>query len=267
MTGPRSDRWVSGDAYDAYVGRWSRLVAVEFLHWLAVPPRSDWIDVGSGTGAIVAAIVEGFDPTSVVGIEPSQPFRAHARATITDPRASFAPGNAADTGLPTGSVDAVVSGLVLNFVPDLDAALAEAHRVVRPGGLVAGYVWDYAEGMQLMRQFWLTAVALRPEAAPFAESIRFPMAAPGPLSAAFAAAGLVDIEVRGIDIPTAFVSFDDLWLPFAGGTGPAPAYLDSLDAADTVAFRDALRSALPTQPDGSIPLTARAWAVRGTRPR
>jgi SAM-dependent methyltransferase len=264
---PGGDRWSSGDAYEAYVGRWSRQVAVEFIDWLAVAPGQRWLDVGSGTGALTQTVLARRDPRSVVGVDPSETFVAHARASVVDPRARFTIGSAAATGLPDASVDVVVSGLVFNFVPDLAAALEEARRVVAHGGLIAAYVWDYAEGMQFMRRFWDAAVALDTTAEPLDEGRRFQNTAPEPLKAAFGDAGLVDVEVRPIVVPTVFADFDDLWRPFLGGTGTAPAYLATLSGPARDALRDRLRASLAPGLDGSVHLTARAWAARGRRPR
>jgi SAM-dependent methyltransferase len=260
------DRWSSGSDYESYIGRWSRLVAPLFLAWLDVPPGRRWLDVGCGTGALTAAILAGCDPSSVAGVDPSEEFVAHARETLVDPRVTFGMGDATTTGLADGDVDVVVSGLVLIFVPDLAAALAEAQRVLSPGGLVAGYVWDYAEGMQFLRRFWDAAAALDPAAGRLDEADRFPIAAPGPLASAFSAAGLEDVAVRPIEVPTVFDDFDDLWTPFLGGAGPAPGYVRSLSAPAREALRDRLRAAVAPDPEGPIRLTARAWAVRGRRP-
>jgi len=260
------DPWSSGSAYDAFMGRWSRLVARRFLDWLDPAPDRRWLDIGCGTGVLSTAILECCAPESLIGVDPSEAFVAHARATTDDPRATFVPGSADATGLDDGSVDVVVSGLVLNFVPDLGGALGEALRVARPGGTVAGYVWDYADGMQLLRGFWDAAVALDPEARALDEGARFPVAAPEPLGEAFRAAGLTAVEVRAIEVPTVFADFDDLWNPFLRGTGPAPGYVASLTGAARTSLRDRLRQSLVHDTDGSIALAARAWAVRGERP-
>jgi len=260
------DRWTGGDDYDAYIGRWSRPVAVAFVNWLAVNAGRDWVDVGCGTGALSAAILAGAAPASVVGIDPSADFVNAAAARVDDRRGRFVVGAAAAVPLESAAADVVVSGLVLNFVPDLDVALAEMLRVTRAGGIVAGYVWDYAGGMELIRRFWDAAVELDPAARDLDEGIRFPICAPGPLQTAFESAGLAGVEVRPIDVATVFRDFDDYWTPFLSGVGPAPGYAAALETARRAALRDRLDATLPREQDGRIALTARAWAVQGWRP-
>jgi len=173
-------------------------------------------------------------------------------------------GSATAIPLDDAAVDVVVSGLVLNFVPDQRAALAEMSRVAVKGGTVAAYVWDYAGKMELIRFFWDAAVELDPDAAEMDEGARFPSCRPEALAAQFAEAALTEVEMAAIDIPTRFADFDDYWRPFLGGQGPAPAYAMSLDEAKRARLRDRIRARIPVEADGSISLTARAWAVRGS---
>jgi SAM-dependent methyltransferase len=259
------DIWAMGAAYEAYVGRWSRVVAREFVRWLRVPGRRRWLDVGCGAGALVGAIVEDADPDAVLGVDRSEAFVRHARAIAIRARVAFEVGDARSLPVADGRFDAVVSGLVLNFVPEPARMLAEMARASRPGRTVALYVWDYAGGMELMRHFWNAATALDPAAASLDEAARFPICAPEPLRALFDGAGLASVATKAIDVPTVFRDFDDYWAPFLGGQGPAPGYAMSLPEERLIAVRERIRSTLPTAPDGSIRLTARAWAVRGTR--
>jgi SAM-dependent methyltransferase len=260
-----ADVWAAGDRYEPYVGRWSRLVARVFLDWLAVPAGQDWLDVGCGTGALTQTLVDHARPHSVRGVDPSPGFLEHARARVRGERVRFDVGDAQALPVETASVDAAVSGLVLNFVPQPPRAAAELARVVRPGGVVAAYVWDYAGRMELMRYFWDAAAALNPAAAALDEGRRFPLCQADALGALLTQAGLRDVETRAIDVPTHFRDFDDYWSPFLGGQGPAPGYAMSLDGARRDALRDHLRARLPIEPDGTIDLIARAWAVRGRR--
>ena len=257
------DRWQDGAAYEGFIGRWSRSVAAGFVPWLGLGTGLEWLDVGCGTGVLTRVVLRLAAPSRVTGIDPSGPFLEAARDATDDPRATFVEGAGGALPLSSGSVDAVVSGLVLNFIPEPEAAIADMRRVARPGGTIAAYVWDYAREMQLLRRFWDAAVALDPGAAAVAEGQRFPIARPEALEAAFVDAGLRSVEVTGITVPTVFADFDDYWRPLTSNTGPAPAYAASLPAAARAALRDRLDRTLPRAPDGTIPLRARAWAVRG----
>jgi len=258
-----SDTWERGSPYEQYVGRWSRCVAPPFLEWLNVPAGRRWLDVGCGTGALCAAIVDRCVPASVTGVEPSEGFLNTARVNLAG-RAAFHQGGATAIPLGDASVDVVVSGLVLNFVPDPRAALAEMARVTDKGGTIAAYVWDYAGKMELMRFFWDAAAALDPDAVKMDEGVRFPLCRPDALEKLFAGTGLQGVAVKSIDITTPFRNFDEYWQPFLGGQGPAPAYAMSLDETARARLRDHIRERLPIEADGSILLTARAWAARAS---
>jgi SAM-dependent methyltransferase len=261
----RTATWDSGDAYEPYVGRWSRLVAREFLGWLAVPPGARWLDVGCGTGALAQTILALTAPSEVVGIDPSPAYVAFARDRTNDLRAKFEVEDAQALREASATFDAVVAGLVLNFVPEPEKALSEMARVARPGGTVAAYVWDYAEGMQLMRYFWDAAAALDPRVRELDESLRFTLCKPEQLTNLFRTTGLEKVEARAVNVPTVFRDFDDYWSPFLGGQGPAPSYAMSLSEERRAALRERIRTSLPTGSRGEYRLIARAWAVRGVR--
>jgi len=258
---PVSDTWERGSPYERYIGRWSRQVAPQFLSWLGIAPGRRWLDVGCGTGALCAAIVDACAPSSVSGVEPSAGFRALAAKSLGD-RVALHDGSAASVPLGDRSVDVTVSGLVLNFVPDLPAALAEMRRVTSPGGTIAAYVWDYAGRMELIRWFWDMASELDPKAAELHEGVRFPLCNPDALMAEFRKAGLREPKTVPIDVPTDFASFDDYWSPFLGGQGPAPAYAMALPEEARNRLRERLLARMPVASDGSLGLIARAWAIR-----
>jgi SAM-dependent methyltransferase len=257
--------WAKGEAYEPYVGRWSRLVAWEFLHWLKLAPDGRWLDVGCGTGALSQTILETASPREVTGIDPSEDFIAYAAIKIPDPRVRFKTGDACRLPFETETFDTVVSGLVLNFVPDIAKAAAEMSRVTKAGGTVAAYVWDYAGQMQLMRHFWDAAVKLDSSARELDEGKRFPICNPAALSEVFQKTDLKGVKTKAIDVPTHFRNFDDFWQPFLGGQGPAPTYAMSLTEEKRTALRENIRARLHIQSDGSIHLIARAWAIKGIR--
>ncbi|WP_219825299.1 class I SAM-dependent methyltransferase [Nonomuraea typhae] len=256
--------WAAGAAYEAFMGRWAGRMASVFVPGLGVPAGGRWLDVGCGTGALTAAVLSLADPREVTGIDPSAGFLAHARARVAGPRVTFCTGDAGALPYPGAWFDAVVSGLVLNFLPDPARAAAELARVAAPGGVVAAYVWDYADGMAMLRHFWDAAATLDPAAAALDEGARFPLCRPEPLRALWAGAGLTGVRTEPIVVPMEFTGFDDFWTPFLGGQGPAPGYVASLPGDHRAALRDLLRERLPASP---FSLTARAWAVYGRQGR
>jgi SAM-dependent methyltransferase len=258
--------WGSGNAYERYMGRWSRRIAPLFLDWLSVPPGARWADVGCGTGALSSIVLARCNPRSVVGIEPSEAFIEIARAEIIDSRFECRLGTGEALPLEDAEFSVAVSGLVLNFVTGKSKALAEMRRVVKRGGRVALYVWDYAGHMQIMRHFFDAAVELDPGAREFDDGVQAPICRPGPLTTVFEEAGLTDIEVQNLDIPAPFENFDDYWAPFMGGTGSAPRYCASLAPDARARLREDLRSRLPTGPDGEILMAVRAWAIKSRNP-
>ena len=266
MSESARENWTSGSAYEGYVGRWSRRVAAEFIDWLAVDRGLEWADVGCGTGAMTGCILKQADPVSVRALDKADAYLAEARDELADARVQFELGDACALPWPDGVVDIAVSGLVLNFVADADAMASGMRRITRPGGKVGIYVWDYADGMQMMRNFWDVAIGQVPADAGLDQAERFPLCQPAPLRALFERAGLESIAVRGIEILTVFQDFGDYWRPFLGRQGAAPTYLASLADATQAAIRDALQARLAPEPDGSIRMMARAWAVQGTVP-
>jgi SAM-dependent methyltransferase len=227
-----------------------------------MPPRLAWIDVGCGTGALSHAVLAQCAPRLFAGVDRSPGYLSAARRAA-GAEGRFLVADARELPFAGARFDVAVSGLVLNFVPDPPRMVAEMARLLRPGGRLALYVWDYAGHMELMRYFWDAAVELDPAVAELDEGRRFPICQPNPLRQVFQDCGLDNVEVRAIDVPTIFSDFDDYWAPFLGGQGPAPGYAVSLSEAQRAELRARIRSRLPRAADGSISLTARAWAVRG----
>ena len=263
-TSAKFDSWAAGDAYEHYMGRWSRQIARDFLDWLAPSPDADWIDVGCGTGALSATILDHCRPKSVLGVDPSDGFVAFARENSADDRARFAVGGAENLPAETGMFDIATSGLAVNFFPDTTAGLQEMMRVVRPGGTVCFYVWDYpGGGMGFISTFWKAAASINENAASLDEAARFPQCTPDGLTELCRAAGL-QCDVAPIQRDTRFSDFEAFWDPFTRGAGPAPGYLAKLAPKHQAELKGRLKTDLG---ENEIVLPARAWAVKATNTR
>ncbi|MCO6449666.1 MAG: methyltransferase domain-containing protein [Caldilineales bacterium] len=257
-----NDPWESADPYEQFMGRWSRRMAARFLDWLEASPGGRWIDVGCGTGALSLSILRSAEPAEILAVDASEAFIATAQHLHQHSGLRFAVADARNLPERDDYFDVAVSGIALNFIPEPLKALAEMKRVTRSGGAIAIYVWDYADRMQMLRYFWDAAVSLDSAAEDLDEGSRFPLCQPAALRALFQEAGLENIVVDGIEIPTQFRDFNDYWLPFLGGQGPAPGYVMSLSSEHRSRLEQRLRETLPVQNDGAISLVARAWTVK-----
>lgn len=258
------ETWTEGTAYDRFMGRWSERVAVEFVTWLEVPYRSRWLDVGCGTGRLTRVIGTTVVPTFVVGVDPSRGYATTAQDLFGGLRVRSLIGDGRALPITDDHFDAAVSGLVINFVSDPERMVREQARVVRPGGTVGWYVWDSTERMEFLQYFWDAAIDLDPTATDLYERIRFSEHQSEELRSVAETVGLGSVQVRSIDVQTRFDSFADYWKPFLGAQGPSPTYVAGLSDGQRRQLRDRLRSTLPIGATGSIDLSARAWAVKGT---
>ncbi len=255
----------SAESYEGYVGRWSRLVAREFVAWLDAAPGQTWLDVGAGTGVLTQVILEVASPSKIVAIDLSQEYVEFARQRIHDSRVVFSVGDAATLSVEAPEFDVAASGLVLNFVPAPEQVVSRMMQAVVRDGTVAAYVWDYGGRMEMMRHFWDAAAKVDPTASEMDAGQRFTICKPDNLRALFQSAGASAVEVVPIDVPTRFKDFDDYWLPFLGAQGSVSKYLRGLDDATRNALRSQLQRQLPADDDGGFTLVARAWAVKGTK--
>ena len=258
------DSWSVGSIYEDFMGRWSRRLATQFVTWLGIPAGVHWLDVGCGTGSLTNAICSYADPASVVGCDPAESFIEFARGRCRDGRISFVTAGVERLPRRAGGYGSVSSLLALNFFPDPEAAVQEMRTMASPQATVSACVWDYSDRMEILRHFWSAAAAVDPAARALDEGNRFPLCHPDALTKLFRSGGLVDISCETIEIPTIFANFRDYWQPFLGGTGPAPSYVASLDTKRREILSRKLEDTLPRGADGTIALTALAWAVRGT---
>jgi SAM-dependent methyltransferase len=256
-----------GEAYERFMGRWSRQLARVFVDFAGVADGETMLDVGSGTGALTAAIAAAAPSSRITGIDPAPAYVDFARSRGPGPLVEFEVGDAQQLRFPDASFDRTLSMLILNFVPDHSRALDEMIRVTRPGGVVAGAVWDYGGGMEMLRTFWDEAIALGPDYDSRDER-HMRLCRPGELAALFSGHGLQEVVGRALTIATTFSSFDDYWSPFCEKQGPSGAFVAALSDSDRERLRRRVRARLlGDRPDRPIELRARAWGVRGRRGR
>jgi ubiquinone/menaquinone biosynthesis C-methylase UbiE len=249
------------EVYDRFVGRYSPELARAMCDAARVRAGQRALDVGCGSGALVAALADILGAENVAGIDPSEPFAEAARAKVPGTRIEV--GSAESLPFSDGEFDVTLSQLVVNFLTDPEQGLREMSRVTRPGGTVAGCVWDYGGEMTMLRTFWDAAAALDAErAAPVTESSTMRFATPDELEALWRSSGLDAVEVSPIVVEAAYDDFDDLWAPFPTGVGPAGAYAASLDADAQAELRDEFARRLGS-PQGAFTLSARAWCAVG----
>ena len=261
-----TDRWTSGVKYEQWMGRWSRVLAREFLCWVNASKGLLWLDLCCGSGVVTEAILDSADPAGITGLDASSAQISFAREHRAHPKVNFETGDAMTLPFADASFDIAVCGLGLNFIPTPAQGLSELRRVVAPGGTIAVYVWDYELGARFLRMFWDAARAVDSEAAAADQASRFPMCTKAGLTQLFEQASLQEIATRPLDIVTRFESFDDYWEPLMTGQGSAPNYLASRSGQIQEQIRERLRAGLPANRNGAIELPARAWAIRGRRP-
>jgi SAM-dependent methyltransferase len=267
VRGQEKDAAMFGDAeaYDRFMGRWSRLLAPLLLEFADIPDEGRVLDAGSGTGSMASAITSGKARCQVVGIDPSKEYVAYAASRNRDgARANFETGDAQHLRFADGTFQSCLSLLVFNFIPDPALALRELVRVTRPGGRIAAAVWDYGTGMRMLRVFWDAVISLNPEASKYDEG-NMPLCRVGELSSLWTKGGLTGVEERPLEITMRFASFEDYWNPFLLGQGPAGAYVRRLNPDRLKLLREEVKRRLTVSDDGlPFDLPAWAWAVRGS---
>jgi SAM-dependent methyltransferase len=257
-----------GAAYEIFLGRWTKELAPHLLDFADFPPAGDLLDVGTGTGSLARAMATRWPSRRVIGVDVAEPYIAYARAQAKGPQPEYAIGDAAALRHGDGTFAGAAAQLVLNFVPDANAALREMRRVTRRGGTVVAAVWDFRGGLVYQRLFWDTASGIDPRAADARDRLfSGALALPDGLPKLFQDAGFADVERASLTSRMTYASFDDYWQPLLGGQGPVGTYVTGLEDDLRRRIAEAVRRAYCSgAPDGERSLTATAWAVRGIVP-
>jgi len=260
--------FADAEAYERFMGRWSRLVAPQLVDFTGVPDQGRFLDVGSGTGSLAFALAERRPRAHVVGIDPSTEYVEFAKSRNPYPdRVSFEPGDAQQLRFADAAFDASLSLLVFNFIPDAAKALREVRRVTKPGGRISAAVWDYGDGMRMLRAFWDAVVSVDGKAEKRDER-HMPLCRAGELAELWRAQGLQEVREQPLTIAMRFTAFSDCWDAFLLGQGPAGAYVASLGRDQVRALREEVKRRLsPHAEDQPFTLSARAWSVCGSVPR
>ena len=246
---------VAADAYDRFMGRYSVLLAPQLADLAAVTAGQRALDVGCGPGSLTAELVRRLGAPAVSAVDPSASFVEAAAAR--NPGATVRRATAEALPFPNDTFDAALAQLVVHFMADPVAGLAEMRRVTRPGGVVAACVWDHATGTGPLGLFWTVARELDPDVD---DESGLAGAREGHLADLFARAGLRSVEATTLSADREHPTFEDWWEPFTRGAGPAGSYVAGLDAARQVELRERCRARIGTAP---FTITARAWAARG----
>jgi ubiquinone/menaquinone biosynthesis C-methylase UbiE len=252
-----------GAAYERFMRRWSRAAGAVFLDWIAPPVQARWLDVGCGTGILAELILDACSPAAVSAVDPATAQIDHALRQPAAQRAHFRVADAQALPFETATFDIVVSGLVMNFIPDRLRATAEMRRVARAGGLVAGYVWDFAAELS---PSWPLRRAMRQVGADVPQVPGTEDSKLTALHSLFEKAGLEKIAVTPIQVTESFLDFDDFWIAQTSVYGPVGSVFAEMREAERGRLMQSAREALPVCPDGRIEYSVRANAIKARVP-
>ena len=267
MTDAEKKMFTMSAGYERFMGRWSRILAPAHVAFAGVKDGDRVLDVGTGTGAVASALEAVNKKGEVVGIDPSEGFITYAMKNAKSERSRFEVGDAQKLQFKNASFDKTIALLVMNFIPDHNKAISEMRRVTRPQGAVSACVWDYNEGMQMLRFFWDEVVALDPAMEPKDER-HMKLSRKGQLAELWKKAGLVNVEEKPLVIDQSYTSFNDYWEPFLKGAGPGGAYVVSISEERRQELESRMRKRLlGDRADGPFVLKAQAWCVRGAVPK
>jgi len=253
-------RFTEGAAYERFMGPWTRAVGAVFLDWLAMLEGQRWLDIGCGTGVFTELISEKAAPSEIVAIDPAPAQILYAREKPVAARADFRIADAAELPFDDASFGVAASALVINFIPEREKAIAEMRRVTRPGGCVAGFVWDFCGPLAVTRHVTNVLREMEAKVAPMpgVKSTR-----PEALGLLFEQAGLADVALRAIEVELTYPHIDAYWRRFIENPTPASLFVRGLPPAEQEVFRAKVTASLPAAPDGTVTFSARANAVKG----
>lgn len=251
-------------AYERFMGRWSRAVAPHFLRWIKPPRRMKWLDVGCGTGILAEAVLDLCEPASVIGIDPAGAQIEQASRGPAGARAKFQRADAMSLPFPDASFDIAASALVINFIPEPSRAVAEMLRVTAPGGVVAGYVWDFARELSPSGPLRHAMRAFGAEAPAVPGTVH---SSPEALQSLFVRAGMDSIQSMTVEVTLAYADFEDFWEAQTPSYNPATRIIQAMTDGERRRLKRAVREALSAGPNGKIEYAARANAIRATVPQ
>jgi SAM-dependent methyltransferase len=267
IMGAEAKMFAMSAEYERFMGRWSGLLAPDYIAFAGVKNGDRILDVGTGTGSLASTLETTMTSSEIVGVDPSAGFISYAKKNAKSGHTRFEVGDAQALRFQDASFDQTMALLVMNFVPDHNKAIGEMRRVTRPQGVASACVWDYNEGMQMLRFFWDEAVALDPAIEPKDER-HMKLSREGQLGELWKRAGLVNVQEKPVAIDQAYASFDDYWGSFLRGAGPGGAYVVSLSEERRRQLEARMRKRLlGNREDGPFVLKARAWCVRGEVPK
>ena len=250
-------------AYERFMGRWSRAAGEVFVDWLAPPAEVRWLDVGCGTGVFTELILDTCSPSAVFGIDPAQAQIDHACRHPVGQRADFRVADAQALPFPNASFEVVASALVINFIADAPRALFEMRRVLRAGGLVAGFVWDFEAERS---PSWPLRLAMRQTGTDVPPAPGARQSSVGGLTTLFEQAGFEGIATGSFSVTVPFPDFDAFWQAQTPGYSPIGKMIAALTTTDRMRLIETVRAGLPVCPDGSIQYSARANAIKARLP-
>ena len=267
VTEAEAKMFAASAGYERFMGRWSRLLAPHYIAFAGVKNGDRVLDIGTGTGSLAAAVEASMPASQIVGVDPSKGFISYAQKNAKSTCVQFDVGDAQALKYKDASFDSTLALLVMNFVPDHHKAITEMRRVTRPQGIISACVWDYDQGMQMLRFFWDEAIALDPAIEPKDER-HMKLSHQGQLGDLWKKAGLINVKEESLVIDQAYSSFNDYWEPFTKGAGPGGAYVVSLPEDRRRQLEARIRTRLlGDRADGPFTLKAKTWCVRGEVPR